>query len=103
MIRLTWQVQRVLEVLLDDPREEWYGLELIQETGILSGSLYPILMRLERFGLLESRWEDIDETVEGRRRRRYYRLTGEGLQWAVRAMASRREQRLRLTPRWEPS
>lgn len=57
---------------------EHYGLELARTAGLPSGAIYPILARLEEHGLLAADWEDIDEHAEGRRRRRYYTLTGEG-------------------------
>lgn len=55
-----------------------YGYDLSRETGISSGTLYPILIRLSGRGLLEARWE---ESPSGRRRRSY-RLTGEGIAYA---------------------
>jgi DNA-binding PadR family transcriptional regulator len=50
------------------------------------GTLYKALGRLEEFGLLVSRWEDV-EAVEGRPRRRLYELTGEGARVAEQALA----------------
>jgi hypothetical protein len=47
-----------------------------------TGSIYPILARLEVSGLATSAWEDIDEAAAKRRRRRYYRLTPDGLEFA---------------------
>jgi DNA-binding PadR family transcriptional regulator len=46
--------------------------------GVLSGTVYPLLRRLEDKGWLSSRWEDVDPAAAGRPRRRLYRLTGEG-------------------------
>jgi len=66
---------RVLRVFLDDPSTQVYGLELIDRTGLKAGALYPILNRLESDGWIRGEWEAVDETVMGRRRRRYYRLT----------------------------
>jgi PadR family transcriptional regulator, regulatory protein PadR len=78
-LRLTIQAQRVLSVFLAHPDEHRYGLELAQSAGLPTGSVYPILTRLERAGWLESDWEAIDPVAEGRRPRRYYRLTRTGL------------------------
>lgn len=53
-----------------------YGFDVMDATGLPDGTVYPILRRLERRGVLEGRWED--ETAakaEGRPQRRYYRLT----------------------------
>src|SRR5215471_3363987 len=74
-LRLTVQVQLVLQALLRDPAREMYGLELSEETGLQPGTAYPILLRLEHEGWVASRWEDIDPRAEKRPARRYYRPT----------------------------
>jgi PadR family transcriptional regulator PadR len=51
-----------------------YGLEIIREAGIASGTVYPLLIRLERERILSSRWENVDESAAGRPRRRLYTL-----------------------------
>jgi len=76
--RMTTSVLKVVAALLVDPALERYGLELMQDTRLPSGTLYPILVRLERAGWVQSRWEDADPVAEGRPNRRYYRLTTEG-------------------------
>jgi len=80
--RMTIPAQLVLQVLLEDPQREIYGRELGEAAGLPSGTIHPILARLEGMGWLESRWEDIDPSAAGRPARRYYRLTPDG---AVRA------------------
>jgi PadR family transcriptional regulator, regulatory protein PadR len=55
------------------------GAEIGRMTKLKSGTLYPILFRLEKAGWLESNWEDGDPTVLGRPRRRLYRITGLGV------------------------
>jgi PadR family transcriptional regulator, regulatory protein PadR len=87
-IRITTQVAKVLKLLLDDPTTEHYGLEFIREAKLKSGSLYPILARLEHAGWVNSRFEDIDPKTEGRARRRLYRLTGSGEIAARRALTT---------------
>ena len=72
-------VAKVLRVFLDDPSTQCYGLELMKATGLPSGSLYPVLARLERAGWVRSVREEIDPAVEGRPARRYYQLTPDGL------------------------
>jgi DNA-binding PadR family transcriptional regulator len=72
----------VLGVLTDDPDHRHYGLELSRATGLASGSIYPILARLERVGWLEGGWEEIDRHKAGRPPRYYYRLTETGEQAA---------------------
>lgn len=54
------------------------------------GTLYKALARLERDGLLESRWEEVDAAAEGRPRRRLYRVTGSAAAALVTSEASRR-------------
>jgi DNA-binding PadR family transcriptional regulator len=89
-VRMTMQTQMILQVLLRDPTSELYGLELAGETGLLPGTAYPILLRLENEGWVTSRWEDINPEDEGRPRRRYYRMTADGAEQASRAIAAAR-------------
>jgi DNA-binding PadR family transcriptional regulator len=69
----------VLNLLVDDPQNPWYGLELCREVGLKSGTIYPILARLESVGILESEFEQGDPAKLGRPRRRLYRLTQGGV------------------------
>ncbi|MGD2123730.1 MAG: PadR family transcriptional regulator [Gemmatimonadota bacterium] len=56
-----------------------YGLDIIAYTGLPSGTVYPTLGRLRRSGYVRARWEDQRiADREGRSRRRYYELSGEG-------------------------
>jgi PadR family transcriptional regulator PadR len=75
---MTVPTQLVLQAFLDafaeDPQRELYGLEVCALAGLQTGTIHPILARLERFGWLHSSWEQIDPKQEGRPRRRYYRL-----------------------------
>lgn len=75
---MTTSVAALLAVLLEDPHAERYGLELMRATGLPSGTLYPILTRLQEAGWLRADWEDVDPSAAGRPARRYYRLTPEG-------------------------
>jgi len=57
-----------------------YGFDIIDQTGLPSGTVYPALGRLERDGLVKSAWEDAQGAhSEGRPARRYYRLTAPGV------------------------
>jgi DNA-binding PadR family transcriptional regulator len=85
--RMTIPTQLVLEALLADPERELYGVEMGELAGLRSGTVHPILARLEGVGWLRSRWEDIDPRAEGRPPRRYYRLTAEGARAAQAALA----------------
>ena len=80
--RMTQTTQLVLRALLDHPADELYGLEICAKAGLPSGTIHPILARLEKADWLESRWEAVDPREQGRPRRRYYRLSPDG---AVRA------------------
>ena len=84
---MTIPTQLVLRALLADPSKELYGVEIGQTAGLPSGTVHPILARLETVGWLESRWEEIDPRAEGRPARRYYRLTPDGIQLARAALA----------------
>lgn len=89
--RKTMQVRAVLQVLLKDPLAEHYGLELCQAVGLPSGTIYPLLARLEEAGWLTSGWEDLNvATAEKRRPRRYYRLTSDGVEYAEQALTEAR-------------
>jgi PadR family transcriptional regulator PadR len=56
-----------------------YGFDVIDQTGLPSGTVYPALSRLERDGLVRSSWEDEAAAHgEGRPARRYYRVTAPG-------------------------
>ena len=84
---MTIPTQLVLHALLTDPAKELYGVEVGQAAGLPSGTVHPILVRLETVGWLSSRWEEIDPRAEGRPARRYYRLTPDGLALARAALA----------------
>jgi PadR family transcriptional regulator PadR len=78
-VRMSLQTMRVLEAFLDNPTGEQSGADVQRRCAIASGTLYPILLRLESAGWFVSRWEDIDPVAAGRPRRRLYRLTSSGL------------------------
>ena len=94
---MTTPVLKVVAALLEDPATERYGLQLMQDTGLPSGTLYPILVRLERAGWVRSRWEDVDPVAEGRPTRRYYRLTSEGAVEARREVLLMQQQMARAS------
>jgi len=72
------QTLKVLGSLLSDPRDELSGADIARLTKLPSGTLYPILLRLEGAGWLSSRWEKGSPVDLGRPRRRFYRLTALG-------------------------
>jgi len=77
--RLSAETLRVLERFLERPTEWRYGYELSRATGLKSGTLYPILMRLEKYTLLEAQWVTTEDGVPPRHT---YRLTPNGLELA---------------------
>ncbi|HEY2296715.1 MAG TPA: helix-turn-helix transcriptional regulator [Jatrophihabitans sp.] len=93
---MTIPTQLVLRALLADPARAMYGAEIGQAAGLPSGTVHPMLARLEGAGWLESRWEDIDPRAEGRPARRYYRLSADGVRSARDALASSYQSRRRL-------
>ncbi|THI94409.1 PadR family transcriptional regulator [Nocardioides sp.] len=84
---MTLPTQRVLRALLDDSAVELYGMQIAETAGLPTGTVHPILARLESVGWLESRWEDIDPRTEGRPARRFYRVTRAGAEQARDALA----------------
>jgi PadR family transcriptional regulator PadR len=92
------QTMCVLAALEADPAAWLHGYLIAKQTGLASGTLYPILIRLADRRLIEARWED--EQPAGRPRRHLYRLTGEGLIVARSALAeAAREPRAVTGPR----
>ena len=71
------QTLALLAALMERPRTWKHGYELSKETGLKSGTLYPILIRLSEQGLLNSRWKEAERP--GRPPRHVYRLTAAGL------------------------
>ena len=90
-MKVTITVAKVLRVFLEDPTVPCYGLKLMKATGLPSGSLYPVLARLERAGWLRSSREQVDPAAEGPARR-YYELTPDGLAAARCELAALAEQ-----------
>jgi PadR family transcriptional regulator PadR len=65
-----------------------YGFDVMDATGLPDGTVYPILRRLERRGVLTAAWEDEAKAHrEQRPARRYYRLTAKGQATADEALA----------------
>jgi len=95
---MTIPTQLVLNVLLDAPDADRYGVEIGGSAGLPSGTVHPILARLEGVGWITSRWEDVDPREAGRPARRYYRLTAEGVLAARAALARAYRPRPTLRP-----
>ncbi|MER7006159.1 helix-turn-helix transcriptional regulator [Dactylosporangium sp. NPDC000555] len=91
-LRMTTAVVKVVAALLADPTADRYGLELMRTTGLPSGTLYPVLERLQRAGWVEAYWEQLDPAAAGRPARRYYRLTADGTAAARSELAALHQQ-----------
>lgn len=81
----------MLERFAERPTDWRYGYELSRETGLKSGTLYPILMRLEKHSLLEARWVATEDGVPPRHT---YRLKPNGLELARTQLAEARPRSL---------
>jgi DNA-binding PadR family transcriptional regulator len=84
--RISFQTLKVLKPFLANPRVEITGTEVMRVSGLASGTAYPIMLRLERLGFLTSHWESGDPRDLGRPRRRYYRITVDGVAIARHAL-----------------
>lgn len=78
--RLSKQGLLVLCLFTDRPTVALAGSDIVKAAGILSGTTYQILFRLERAGWLTSEWEKVEPNEIGRPRKRLYRLTALGEQ-----------------------
>ena len=74
------QTRTLLAALVAQPQAWRYGYDLSKETGLKSGTLYPLLIRLFDQGLLEAEWRPPQQP--GRPQRHAYRLTAQGLAMA---------------------
>ncbi len=92
-LRLSPQTVLVLDAFLEQPEEWKYGYDLSRITGLKSGTLYPILMRVAEHKLLETRWE---QSEPGKPPRHMYRFTPEGLRFARKQAPSHSPARLTL-------
>jgi PadR family transcriptional regulator PadR len=83
-MQITTQTLKVLGVLISSA-DEISGADIARSTGLASGTLYPILARLEKSKWIESTWEEGDPHVLGRPRRRFYKVTALGARAARKA------------------
>jgi DNA-binding PadR family transcriptional regulator len=85
-LRLSPQTVLILDAFLQQPEDWQYGYDMSRITGLKSGTLYPILMRLAEHKLLETKWA---ESEPSKPPRHMYRFTPEGLRF-VRAQSRAR-------------
>jgi|SRR5688572_19230852 len=83
----TKQMRTLLDALATQ-RQRWrHGYDLMKETGLASGTLYPLLMRMTDRGLVEAEWRE--PAQPGRPARHAYRLTGAGYALALETTGER--------------
>jgi len=92
---ITPKMAMVLKVFLEDPDQPRYGFELMKLTDMASGSLYPMLAKLEGSGWLTKGKENIDPRAAGRPARMHYTITGA-------AVSAARIQLAELSERFRP-
>jgi PadR family transcriptional regulator PadR len=90
-LRRSPQTSAVLAEFLHGPGDWQYGYDISRNTGLKSGTLYPILMRLAERKLLATRWETAEA---GKPPRHMYKLTADGLTYAREHASLAREHRL---------
>ena len=73
LMRVTATTIRVLTCLFESEQANLWGLEIVRQTGLKTGTVYPILDRLETLGWVTSEWEAQNDRPGARRRT--YRLT----------------------------
>lgn len=86
--RLSHQTLRVLKAFLDGPKEGSAGSDIWKALGLFTGTVYPILLRLESAGWLRGDWEKLSPEELGRPRKRIYQLTPLGYNKAREALAA---------------
>lgn len=94
--RSSRQTLDILEALLARPSQWHHGYAISRQTGVPSGTLYPVLMRLDKLGWLETKWEE--SAPQGRPPRHLYRLTGNGREWAREELRSAQQREF-----WKPA
>jgi DNA-binding PadR family transcriptional regulator len=86
----------LLRELSTSGQQRRHGYDLMKTTGLLSGTLYPLLMRMTEQGLVEAQW--LEPTQSGRPARHAYRLTTKGAATAREALMPQPAWRARMLP-----
>jgi PadR family transcriptional regulator PadR len=94
--KLSPQAKALLDALMEAPADWHYGYDLSKVTGLQSGTLYPLLIRLSDQGILKAEWRASDQP--SRPPRHVYRLTGRGLTVAREAAATPGRRKSVLRP-----
>jgi PadR family transcriptional regulator PadR len=102
VLDITPKMAKVLKVFLEAPGQPRYGFELMKLTGMASGSMYPMLARLEEAKWLIRGKETIDPHAEGRPPRLHYTMTGAAAAAARRQLAALSDQYRPPAPALQP-
>lgn len=94
-LNITPRMATILKAFLEAPGKPRYGFELMKLTGMASGSLYPVLARLEEAGWLTKGKESIDARAAGRPPRMNYIITAD-------AVPAARQKLAELSERYRP-
>ena len=86
-VRMSGPTLKLLTLLMENPQEPRSGASISKATGLGSGTMYPLLQRLEMAKWIEGKWEKIDPSEIGRPKRRFYKLTATGQNAARKALA----------------
>jgi DNA-binding PadR family transcriptional regulator len=84
--RLSRPAHLLLAALAEDPQAWRHGYDLLKRTGLKSGTLYPLLIRLNEQGLMDAEWQEPAEP--GRPPRHAYRITQSGMEAAAALVAA---------------
>ena len=91
-VRITFQGLKLLKAFWDgfseSVRSELSGADVIRAARLSAGTVYPLLLRFERSGILQSRWEELSPSELKRPRRRLYKLTAAGALYAQKILIS---------------
>lgn len=91
---------RAILAFLSDAKRAWsHGYDLVRATGVKSGTVYPLLIRLEAEGYLEAQWQP--PAAPGRPPRHAYRLTAAGERFARTVLADESDQDSKVRARRE--
>jgi PadR family transcriptional regulator, regulatory protein PadR len=85
-IRVSGPTLKLLKLLLEKPKEGRSGAEISKITKLGSGTMYPLLQRLEIAKWIEGEWENVDPSEVGRPKRRLYKLTRSGQAAAIKEL-----------------
>jgi DNA-binding PadR family transcriptional regulator len=96
-IRVSGPTLKLLKLLLENPKQGRSGAEISKLTKLGSGTIYPLLQRLEMAKWIEGEWENVDPSEVGRPKRRLYKLTRSGQAAATKELAQYQTSALGIT------